>query len=287
MSVRGMGIASLVFLAACASTDAPSDVPVAALDPCADEYLAAYAAGRQLENSEACNWGELTLQERSDAIQAELASTHPSGGKAVGYKVTNATDGRVIGVITDAMLLASGSTINLSSGTRLLGEGDLLVMVGSADINNARTLDDIAASIATVIPFIESSDMMLPQGAARTKAIWTASNGNARWGVMGEPVDVSAMEPAALVEMLANLEVELIDENGESMQRSGMRNNPLQSVFDVLEDMQRRGNIELRTGDLISLGNFGRPRFPLSGNSYRAVFHGLADPAPEVVANYK
>lgn len=282
MIIRNALIASLVFLTACAATEAP-----VALDPCADEYVAAYTAGRQLENTESCNWGELVDQERSDTIQAGLARAHPAGGNAVGYKVTNASDGRVVGVITDAMLLASGSTVDLSSGTRLLGESDLLVMVGSTDINDATTLEEIAASIGTVIPFIESSDMMLPEGAARTKAIWTASNGNARWGFMGEPVDVSDMEPAAIVEMLANLEVELFDENGEQLQRSGMRNNPLQSVFDVLEDMRRRGNVQLKAGDLISLGNFGRPRFPKSGNSYKAVFHGLADPAPEVEASYK
>lgn len=286
MSIRIAGLTVLSVLAACTTSQAPVEAPVA-LDPCAEEYLAAFAAGRKLENTEGCNWGELVAQERSDSIQADIARAHPAGGKAIGYKVTNASDGRVVGVITDAMLLASGATVDLSTGSRLLGEGDILVMVGSANINTATTLEEVAASIATVIPFIESSDMMLPQGASRTKAIWTASNGNARWGVMGEPVDVSGMDPAELVTMMGGIEVELFDENGEQMQKSSMRNNPLQSILDVIEDMQRRGNVELKVGDLISLGNFGRPRFPTSGNTYKAVFHGLAEPAPEVVAHYK
>lgn len=277
---------STAVAAACA-TDSGSNEVAVALDPCADEYISAFSAGRSLEDTETCNWAELTDQARSDAIQADVARAHPAGGTVVGYKVTNAQDGRVVGVITDAMLLPSGSNVELSTGTRLLGEGDLLVRVKSAAINEATSLAAVAAEIQSVIPFIESSDMMLPKGAARTKAIWTASNGNARWGVHGDEVDVAGKSADEIVTMLANLEVELIDETGKSMQTSGMKNNPLQSVLDVLEDMRRRGDSRLEAGDLISLGNFGRPRFPKSGNSYTAVFHGLAEPAPSVTANYR
>lgn len=274
--------AAVALLYGCAVADQP-----VATDPCVDEYLSAYAAGRRLEAVDGCDWATIESQDRADAIQAAIAAHHPAGGKAVGYKVTNAQDGRVVGVITDAMLLPSGSTVDLSTGTRLLGEGDLLVRVRSAAINDATTLEDIAAGIDQVIPFIESSDMMLPDGASRTKAIWTASNGNARWGVRGDAVDVSGIEPARLVEMLGSLEVELIDESGKTLQKSGMRNNPLQSVIDVLDDMRRRGGVRLEAGDLISLGNFGRPRFPTTGNDITAVFHGLADPAPTITARYR
>ena len=275
-------ISILALVAGCAVADER-----AATDPCVTEYLAAFAQGRRLEVVEGCDWGAIESQERADAIQAAVAAAHPAGGDRVGYKVTNAEGGRVVGVITAAMLVPSGSTIDLSSGARILGESDILVRVRSAAVNDATTLEEVAAEIVEVIPFIESSDTMLPQGASRTKPIWTASNGNARWGIHGDPVDVSETEPALLVEMLGNLEVELINEAGESMQTSSMRNNPLQSVLVVVDDMKRRGDVRLEAGDLISLGNFGRPRFPKSGNTYTAVFHGLADPAPRVVANYR
>lgn len=275
-------ISVLALLAGCAVAEEQ-----VAADPCVTEYLAAFPAGRRLEVVEGCDWGAIESQERADAIQAGIAAAHPAGGQPVGYKVTNAEGGKVVGVITDAMLVPSGSTIELASGARILGESDLLVRVRSAAINDATTLEEVAAEISEVIPFIESSDTMLPQGAGRTKPIWTSSNGNARWGIHGEPVDVSEMEAAALVELLGNLQVELIDEAGESMQTSGMRSNPLESVLIVIEDMKRRGNVQLEAGDVISLGNFGRPRFPTSGNSYTAVFHGLAEPAPRVVANYE
>lgn len=289
--MKQKSILSAIMLAAvvsgaCAVNSTPQPATVH-LNPCTVEYVIAFDVGRRLENADGCNWNGLTDQAEADTIQAEVASTHPAGGELVGYKVTNAEGGRVIGVITKGMLLPSGSTVDLATGTRLLGEGDLLVRVGSSAINTASTIEDIAAHIDVVIPFIESSDMMLPEGAERTKPIWTASNGNARWGVFGDEVDISDLSPDAKVDLFANLKVELVDETGKSLQNSSMRNNPLQSVFDVLEDMQRRGGIKLEKGDLISLGNFGRPRFPQPGASLTAIFHGLAEPAPRVEAHYR
>lgn len=256
-------------------------------DPCTLEYFAAYTAGRRLENVDGCNWAELGDIRRSYRIQKEIAQRHPAGGEPVGYKVTFANDGRVVGVITDAMLLATGSTIEISTGARLLGEADLLVRVGADSINRAKTTEDIAASIDAVFPLIESSDMMLPDGAARTKAIWTASNANARWGVLGDQIDLSHMTPATRLSIFEKLEVELFDEAGRSLQSSGMRDNPLERVLDVIGELQRRDGLELKVGDLISLGNFGRPRFPETGSSLTAVFHGLADPPPTVSVRYE
>ena len=43
----------------------------------------------------------------------------------------------------------------------------------------------------------------------------------------------------------------------------------------------------LSEGDLLSVGNFDRPRFPRPGEQYRAHYLGLAEPAPEVLAVYR
>jgi hypothetical protein len=84
------------------------------------EYLAAYTKPRQLENTEGCVWGEITSQNRADNIQAQIAGNHPAGGAVIGYKVTSAGDGSVVGVMTEGMFVSSGSQVNLSSGSRLL-----------------------------------------------------------------------------------------------------------------------------------------------------------------------
>ena len=259
----------------------------AQIDPCAQEYLAAYAEGRRIQTVEGCAWGQISDMSRADKIQAEVVNLLSEQGSPVGYKVTNAQDGRVIGVILDFMILPSGSEVDLDTGARLLGEGDLMIRVKSDAINSAKTLEEVAAHIDQVIPLIESSDMMLPQGTPRSKATWTASNGNARWAVTGDAINVSERSPSEVLDLLGSIEVSLFDSDGSELQRSGMRNHPLKSVLDVLEDMQRRGNATLKAGDLISLGNFGRPRFPNAGTRYRAVFHGLANTPPEVTASYR
>ena len=282
---RALGMAALVGL--CALQGCAAAPQTAALDPCVEEYLAAYQAGRRLQPTLGCDWGALESQERADAIQAQIVQRHPAGGKRIGYKVTNAQGGRVVGVLTDAMLLPSGSVIALDSGARLLSEGDLLLRVRSPAINQARTLEEAAAEIDAAIPFIESSDMMLPQGTPRTKPVWTATNGNARWGVLGETQDLSHLAPAERVQRLGALEVALSNAAGEQLQRAGMRSDPLQSVLEVLEDLRRRAAPGLQAGDLLSVGNFGRPRFPRPGEQYRAHYLGLAEPAPEVLAVYR
>ncbi len=279
-------IAAILALVACTSQSKVAD-DLVRIDPCTTEYLAALTAGRGLEDTAGCIWSQLSDLRRSDRIQSEIIMMHPTGGEPVGYKVTKASDGRVVGTITDGMLLRSASKISLSSSARLLGEADLLVRVKTTAIMQAVTLEGVAAEVDAVIPFIESSDMMLPQGTPRTKAIWTASNGNARWGVLGDELDVSGMVAADIVSTVGALSVELVDEHGETIQISSMKRHPLQSVLDVIEDMQRRGNVQLEAGDLISLGNFGRPRYPNPGNAYTAIYHGLTDPAPRVVVTYE
>lgn len=52
-------------------------------------------------------------------------------------------------------------------------------------------------------------------------------------------------------------------------------------------DRHRSGAPGLQAGDLLSLGNFGRPRFPRPGEQYRAHYLGLAEPTPEILAVYR
>jgi 2-keto-4-pentenoate hydratase len=195
----------------------------------------------------------------------------------VGYKVTFADDGRVIGVLMDTMLLPSGSVIDLNSGSRILVEADLIVRVASASINQAKTLEDVAASIDLVYPFMESSNMMLPRGTPRKKATWTATNGNVRWGTLGDPIDMQTMTAADVVAGIGGVEVSLFGPDGKELQRASMSRHPLQSVLDVIDEIDRGALTALAPGDLISLGNFGRPRFPKPGEHYSTEFHGLSD----------
>jgi len=276
----------LLALIGCASyaNESAQDV---AVKNCLNAYVSAFEKGARLSNDDGCAWGDISDQTLADRVQAGIADYLQRDASLVGYKVTFADDGRVVGSISDRMLLTSGATIDLSTGARLLVEGDLLVRVGSASINSAQSVTDVAANISELVPFMESSDMMLPRGTARRKAIWTATNGNARWGVMGKPIPVSGRAPQQLADMVANIQVALIDSKGEELQRLGMSRHPLESVLDVIRERERLQAEPLKPGDVISLGNFGRPRFPKSGDSYTTIFYGLGDGTPSVTVSFQ
>ena len=254
---------------------------------CVAAYAKAYSLGEGLSNDGPCNWGALVDQQVSDDIRVGVVDFLGTQASPVGYKVTFADDGRVIGVLMDSMLLPSGSVIELSTGSRILVEADLIVRVAESAINEAKTLEDVAASIDLVYPFMESSNMMLPRGTPRRKAIWTATNGNVRWGTLGDPVDLQAMTAADVVKRIGGLEVSLIGPKGNELQRAAMSRHPLQSVLDVVDEIARVGLAPLEPGDFISLGNFGRPRFPKSGEAYATEFHGLSDRISRVSVSFE
>lgn len=277
---------ALVSLTGCASSEV-SQAESGLVAQCVNSYIEAFDSGTRLANSVACDWGSLTDQSVADAIRTGVVEYLERQGVSVGYKVTFADDGQVIGVLIDSMLLANGATIDLESGSRILVEADLLVRVGSASINQARSLEDVASSIDQVYPFMESSDMMLPTGTPRTKSTWTATNGNLRWGVLGDPIRVEGDDALETVARLGMLEVSLFGPEGNELQRESMARHPLQSVLDVLEEIARTKADPLQPGDLISVGNFGRPRFPTPGESYTTQYHGLSETPVRVSVSFK
>ena len=64
------------------------------------------------------------------------------------------------------MLLKSGAEVEATFGSRSLYEGDLILRVGSADINKAKTQQEILKYIDTAIPFIELPDLNVAALAA-------------------------------------------------------------------------------------------------------------------------
>lgn len=270
----------------CVSQDEPRQ-HIARLESCAVEYVIAFDVGRLLENVGDCDWSELTDQAHADRIQAEIVRAHPGGGARVGYSVTHAEDGPAVGVLTDDMLLPNGSTVDLLSGHRIRGDGNLLLRVASTAINEASTLEQVARSIEVVIPFVDSSDSMLADSIVQTRALMTATNGNTRWLVLGDEIDLSGYEPADRVRLLAALKVELIAKPGISRQEDIPRGNPLQAVLSVLADLRRRDAGDLQTGDLVAVGAFGAPHYPKAGADLTAVFNGLTETPAQVESRFR
>jgi 2-oxo-hept-3-ene-1,7-dioate hydratase len=255
------------------------------VDGCGAAYISAFETAQKMANTDNCVWDQVDTLEEAVAVQKTAVEHFTSqGAEPIGYKVTSATDGRVVGTIMSNMVMVSGSGVEVASGAALVSEADILVRVKDAGINSATTLEEVVAHLDQVIPLIESSDMMTAEGIDRTVASWTATNGNARYAFVGEPVEIDGS--AEWVERFANINVVFSDETGKVMADTTMNRNPLESVLDVLASFKERGlGEELKAGDVISLGNFGRPMRPKAGQTFTAVFQGLDDGV--VVANYK
>lgn len=281
---------SFVAAVGCLSAWVSADVSHADRDlvaQCVKSYIEAFETGASLANGVGCDWRGLSDQPVADAIRSGVVAYLERRDSVVGYKVTFSDDGSVVGVLMSSMLLPSGSTIELSSGSRILVEADLMVRVRSPLINDATSLEDVASSIDQIYPFMESSNMMLPKGTPRRKSTWTATNGNVRWGVLGSPIDIIGDSAIEIVKKLGELEVSLIGPEGNELQREPMARHPLESVLHLLQEIARTDASPLRPGDLISLGNFGRPRFPQPDQSYSTQYHGLSDAPPRVTVRFR
>lgn len=269
---------------------APTSMPTieftdALVQQCASEWAASFSAGETVQITDTCPWDQVL--DVKDAYRINYAAVEMLGLPRVGYKVTTAGDGNVLGTLLQGMVQPESEAVDLSAGAGVIAEADILVRVSDERINSATSLEGVVRYIDVMIPFIESSDMMLGDGLGRTKALWTASNGNARFGVAGAEIPV---EPTAeFIERFGAMQVVVVDDQGVQQKDSTANNNPLNAVLTVLEELQARGYGEqLHVGDLISLGTYGGPiRTVTPGSTLTATYYGLQKEPIVVTASYK
>lgn len=203
-----------------------------------------------------------------DAIQLtfvrRLMNAAEDSGSVVGYKIalTNPKAQERLGIshplygfLLENMLLDNGSTLPLKFGSRPQAEGDLMVRVGSAAINQADTDLELLASLDAVVPFLELPDLIYKQDAIVTAGALVAVNVGARYGIMGDPVDLAPAESG--LEQLANIRVVLNNEKGQFLTEgnsTALLGHPINAVRWLRDTLQLQG-VELRPGDLLSLGS--------------------------------
>jgi 2-keto-4-pentenoate hydratase len=208
-------------------------------------------------------------------------------GAPVGYKagLTNPAvqkrfnaDAPVWGALYAPMLLPAGAVVDAAFGARPLFEADLLVRVGSAAINRAKTPDDVLLAIDQIIPFIELPDLVVQAPPKLNGAAVSAINVGARLGVLGTPIAVPATrgERYRLNEALRDMTV-IVKGDGAELDRgkgSDVLEHPLNAVVWLAQDLARQG-IALKPGDLISLGSFSRLMPPKPGLVVEVGYDGL------------
>jgi 2-keto-4-pentenoate hydratase len=215
-------------------------------------------------------------------------------GKPVGFKagLTNPAvqkrfnhNSPVWGKLYAPMLLKNGATVDAAFGARPLFEADMLVRVGDAGINKARTPADVLKHIDQVIPFIELPDLMVDAPGKLNGAAINAINVGARLGVLGAPIAVQRTQ--AFSDALRDFTA-IVKGSGAELDRgkgSDVMEHPLNAVVWLAQDMARTGQA-MKKGDLISLGSFSKLLPPKAGLAVEVTYQGLPG-SPTVSMNFK
>ncbi|WP_226581009.1 2-keto-4-pentenoate hydratase [Acuticoccus sediminis] len=208
-------------------------------------------------------------------------------GPVIGYKagLTSAAaqerfgvDEPVLGTLLEKMMLPSGATVPASFGARPLFEADLLLVVGDAGINEAKTPEEVLAHLSSVRPFIELPDLMLAEGEPLDGATITAMNVGARMGVVGDDIPVDD----AMLDTLKTMTVTVTDADGTMLAEAkgeSVLGNPLNSALWLMEK-----GLTFEPGQVISVGSIGPLLPPAKAKGTATVtYKGLpGDPAVTV-----
>jgi 2-oxo-hept-3-ene-1,7-dioate hydratase len=280
MRARGWLLAFLATYVSIAWAECPSAEAV-------DAYVVDFTAGRVSPGF----GNDLTLEDARCAQDQVVRRLVDTWGTIVGYKagLTN----KVIqerfqvghplrGTLLRDMLLQDGAEVPAQFGARPLYEADLIVIVRGPGLARARTLEEAAREIAFVVPFIELPDVMLDPGRPANGPALQAVNVGARLGVFGRPIPAEAN--AVFIEALETMTV-VLEEDGKELARgpgAAILGHPLNAAMWLAQALERDG-VELRLGDMLSLGSFLPPQPPKPGATGVVRYLGLpGDPAVSV-----
>jgi len=223
---------------------------------------------------------------QEEALQAQkdfVAKLIPKLGQPAGYKVGLVTkeaqqrfglSSPVRGVLLSKMLLQDGAEVPMSFGGYPICEADLVVVVKDAEINDAKTLLDVAQHLKEVVAFIELPDALIATNQVMDAGLFTASNVGARLGVLGERVPVKATDE--FIKAMADMTATLRDQTGAELGKAQGKlilGNPLNAVLWLIQDLARTGE-KLRPGDMLSLGSL-KAITPQAGQTITARYDGL------------
>ncbi|MFK7730172.1 MAG: 2-keto-4-pentenoate hydratase [Pseudomonadales bacterium] len=209
--------------------------------------------------------------EQGYRLQKRYVDLRASDEKRAGYKVALGSPSSqallgasepILGVLFKRDLKPSGARINRQLGIVLAVEADLLVTVGSENINSARTVEDVAQSIESLHAYIELPDLPFPF-ASDVAPRFTASNAGAHLGIVGSTVKASAS--TEFINQLANMQVVLsANSPGEQSKQlasaagDSLMLHPYNAVLFLLRKIANDGGT-LQKGDVISLGAYSKP----------------------------
>lgn len=268
-------------LAGCASNAPVSAKAVATCPTDAEtaQIVQRYVAREPVPNLPAT----LTMEGGACGAAKFVAALAPTHGPVVGYKAgltTAAVQQRfginapLRGTLLQKMLLSGGAQVPAQFGARPFMEPDLVVVVGSSAVHDAKTHLEVLASLRSVVPFIELPDLTVVDPTKITGPSLLALNVGARLGVLGQPIPVRA--DAAFADALRDMTVRTTDGSGKELSKApgaAILGHPLNAVIWLAADLKKAG-ITLKPGDVLSLGAYGN--LPTkAGESLTVVYEGL------------
>lgn len=187
----------------------------------------------------------------------------------------------VQGVLYRDMMLPDGAEVPAQWGARPVFEADLILVVGDAAINDAATGEDAMTHVAAVHPFIELPDLTFAEGEPITGVTLTAIGVAPKLGVLGAAIPVD--DPAAMHTALGAMTVTLTAADGEVLAEvpgAAVLGHPVNSLMWLMSK-----GIEMKPGDMISVGSFGPLVPPAKGKGgATATYTGLpGDPSVSVI----
>lgn len=249
---------------------------------CHRALIATISQGAALDQKACAAVGTMSLDQAYRAQRRAVAAI----GTPSGYKIALATVASqeqfgmsepAVGILRASQFLATGAVVELAGnpGVVIAFEPDLLVTVSDTAINDAETIEQVAAALGSVSAFAEVPQLLsLPTGAGRAP-MFVATNAGARLGIVGDTI---AFDRNEMVGRLATMRVTVQDENGvevSSAQGSELMGHPLNPALFLVRKLREQG-LKLKVGDRISLGSFAPPQ-PVKGGAFRVVYEGLGD----------
>ncbi len=218
--------------------------------------------------------------ETADSIQDfYIALLRPTWGMDVGYASlamarSDTAELPPTGVLLENMFTGTRAVISRSFGFDMHAAAELMVRVGSPELNHATTRLEALSGLQALIPTVRLSDGYRSDAGAQAPPLARAANLYVRLCVLGRELGLRH-EPAE-IENLSSYSVEMLDQNQQQIVRKTSAGQPhiLDAVLATVKALGSRG-IEVRTGDVLALGPL-TDRFPVSElTRLRAVFHDL------------
>lgn len=263
-----------------------------------EQDTASELARRFLAETAAPDLAQTISVDEAMKIQAQYVSIISTKyGPVIGYKagLTNEEVQKKFGVshplrgtLLKNMLRKSGTVMRADFGPRPLSEGDLLLRIKDEGINKAKTPLQALNHISEAIPFIELPDLLFENGVTINGPKLSAINVAARYGIFGNPIQISPTNE--WFERLETFTLQILDEKGDVLVEgtgSSLLGHPLNVVLWIRDSLNAEG-IQLKKGDLLSLGTITKLMPTQPNTTVRAKYIGLDPKGPvEISVNFK